>query len=91
MHLRISGQSESGSRHPFLRIPGSLSDLIIDLNAEIEERETQGTPFDYKRELKSPSAVRGLASDILPMYEKTLKRGRVSSFSEEWHKTADQG
>ena len=67
-----------------------LGDLIVDVNAELQEREEQGKIFDYKRELKSPTAVRNFAQQIVPMYEKALKRGRVSSFSEEWTKSDTQ-
>lgn len=61
-----------------------LGDLVVDLNAELQEKAETGAPFDYKRELKSPTAVKAFAQQIVPMYEKALRRGRVSSFSEEW-------
>ncbi|MGY0799054.1 AIPR family protein [Lysobacter sp. A286] len=60
-----------------------LSDLIIDMNAELEDREQAGTPFDYKRELKSPTAVKALAKQIIPSYEKAIRRNRATSFSSE--------
>jgi len=50
----------------------------------LQEKAETGAPFDYKRELKSPTAVKAFAQQIVPMYEKALRRGRVSSFSEEW-------
>lgn len=59
-------------------------DLIVDLNAELAEREEAGKPFDHKRELKSANAVRALRGDILPSYEKAVNRKRASSFTEEW-------
>lgn len=59
-------------------------DLIIDLNAELSEREESGKPFDHKRELKSISAVRLLRGQIIPGYQKALNRHRTSSFSDEW-------
>jgi hypothetical protein len=59
-------------------------DLIVDLNAEIADREEAGKPFDHKRELKSANAVRALRSDILPSYQKAIGRKRASSFTEEW-------
>lgn len=46
------------------------NDLIVDLNAELSEREEAGNPFDHKRELKSANAVRSLRGDILPSYQK---------------------
>ena len=59
-------------------------DLIVDLNAEIAEREEAGNPFDHKRELKSASAVRALRGNVLPSYQKAVSRRRASSFTEEW-------
>ena len=61
-----------------------LKDLLVDVNAELKEREHAGTPFDFKRELKGASAVRSFSQQIIPMYEKALNRGRVNSFSQEW-------
>jgi len=62
---------------------GIVADLIVDLNAEIDERSTAKNPFDHKRELKSPSAVRALAKQIIPSYEKAIRRDRATSFSSE--------
>jgi len=59
------------------------SDLVVDLNAEIRDREEANNPLDYKRELKSIMAVRALAKDIIPSYEKAIKRNRATSFSAE--------
>lgn len=59
-------------------------DLVIDLNAELEEREESGKPFDHKRELKSLTAVRALRNSIIPAYEKALRRKRATSFTDEW-------
>lgn len=61
-----------------------VDDLVIDFNAELKERAEEGRPFDHKRELKSPSAVRALRGEIIPGYEKALKRQRASSFTYEW-------
>jgi len=61
-----------------------LGDLIVDTNAELNERDSARKPIDFKRELKSPTAVRQLAQQIVPMYEKAVKRGRVRSFADEW-------
>ncbi len=61
-----------------------LRDLVIDLNAELEERDQSGIPFDYKRELKSPSASRAVMTAVVPMYEKAVTRGRASGFAAEW-------
>jgi len=67
-----------------------LSDLLVDLNAEVKEREESGNAFDYKRELKSPSAVRSLALNLLSSYAKLVKRGRTSSFGRDWEETGSE-
>lgn len=61
-----------------------VKDIVIDLNAEVRERAEAGTPFDYKRELKSPNPVRELARSIVPQYQKAVSRGRACSFGQEW-------
>ena len=66
-----------------------LRDIIIDLNAEVKEREEASNPLDYKRELKSPSPVRELTRNIIPQYQKAVKRGRASSFGKEWLESAE--
>lgn len=58
-------------------------DLIIDLNAEVSEREEAKTPFDHKRELKSPSAVKLMSRQLIPSYEKAIRRDRATSFTVE--------
>jgi hypothetical protein len=61
-----------------------IKDLIIDLNAEIRDREEKGALFDYKRELKSITAVRELSHSIMPSFQKAVERGRAKSFGSEW-------
>lgn len=72
-------------RHCAARV---LEDLIIDLNAELRDREEQGNPIDYKRELKSPRAVRALEKVIIPQYQKAVSRGRATSFGQEWESSS---
>lgn len=64
-----------------------MDDLIIDLNAELKEREELDEAFDYKREFKSPNPVRQLATNIISPYQKAVARSRATSFSEEWLST----
>ncbi len=61
-----------------------LDDLVIDLNAEIEERTTEANPYDYKRELKSPQSIRKLRQNIISVYQKAVARKRATSFGHEW-------
>jgi hypothetical protein len=60
-----------------------VDDLVVDLNAEMDEREQQHNPLDHKRELKSASAVRSLKGQIIPSYQKAIKRQRATSFGVE--------
>jgi hypothetical protein len=65
-----------------------LNDLVIDLNAEIDQRESSGNPLDYKRELKSPTAVKAIERNIISPYLMAVSRDRASSFSKEWEASA---
>ena len=62
-----------------------LGDLVIDLNAELRDREEAGNPFDYKRQFKSATSVRELGRVIIPQYQKAVQRDRATSFGAEWH------
>jgi hypothetical protein len=61
-----------------------IKDLVIDLNAEVRERAEAGSPFDFKRELKSPNAIRELGRSIIANYQKSVIRGRAYAFGTEW-------
>ena len=65
----------------FLRV---LEDLVIDLNAEVEEPVAAVTSFDYKRELKSPQSIRKLRQSIISSYQKAVTRNRANGFGDEW-------
>jgi len=67
-----------------------LSDLIIDLNAEMEKREGEGDPIDYKRELKSPNPVRTIVRNVISPYQMAVSRGRATSFADEWKSSAPE-
>jgi hypothetical protein len=65
-----------------------IQDIIIDLNAEVRDRNSTNNPLDYKRELKSPSAIRQLTKDIIPQYLKAVSRKRATCFGTEWAESA---
>ena len=65
-----------------------LNDLVIDLNAEIKQRQDSQNPLDYKREFKSPTAVKSLERSVIPPYQMAVSRKRAASFAEEWEKSA---
>jgi len=67
-------------------VAGVLQELIIELNYEVENREN-GTPFDYKRELKSQRDVKALDRTLTAGYVRMVTRGRVPSFGEQWRKS----
>ena len=69
-------------------VRGVLGDLIVDLNAEVQEREEARNPFDFKRDLKSADAVRKLGREIQALYSKAARRGRVDTFSTLWQASA---
>lgn len=54
-----------------------LNGLVYDLNGEIEDREDKGEDFEYKDVFKSPEKSRQLAKDVVGVYRKELKRGKV--------------
>ncbi len=58
-----------------------VSDLVIDLNAEVEEL---GEDFDYRDSLRDEKWVKKLNQKILTDHLKQVKRGRIQSFSDEW-------
>lgn len=64
-----------------------VKDLIIDLNAEVRDREQTGEKFDFKREFKSPNAIREISRSIIPQYQKAVSIGRACSFGMEWKKS----
>ncbi|MBZ0293611.1 MAG: AIPR family protein, partial [Anaerolineae bacterium] len=94
-----SGKLFCQNPHPFISsvdghnrlqdcIRSILQDLLIDLNHELRERDEAGNTFDYKRELKSPNAVRSIARSIVAGYEKQVARGRIPAFSDQWEDSA---
>jgi hypothetical protein len=63
-----------------------LKDLVVDLEAEVEERESAQGPLDFKRLLKTEKEVRILTKDVMTGYLKAIRRRRSASFTELWEK-----
>ena len=59
------------------QIPELLVGLVVDLNYEIKAKDQN---FDYKKDLKSPNAIRALASELFQSYEKDFLKGRAKGF-----------
>ena len=76
---RPNGQA--ALRRAFVHI---LEDIVMDLNAEVSERQEDGGMFDYKRELKSPQSMRKIERNIITMYRKAVARKRATGFGEVW-------
>ena len=58
-----------------------LNDIIIDLNAEIDDL---GEDFDYRGRLRDQDWVKELGRRLVGDYQKLVARGRIPSFSEDW-------
>ena len=56
------------------------------LDGEITRRN-KPDPFDFKRELKGPKAVRDLSSNVISQYEITIDSGLAPSFTDLWVKS----
>ena len=63
-----------------------LEDIITDLNGEIRDR---AEPLDYKRELKSASAIQKLTNAVVGTYQKLVSRKRIGTFNEEWNEAKE--
>jgi hypothetical protein len=59
-------------------------DLIVDLNAEVTDRQAIQGPLDFKRLLKTEKDVRSISKDIMTSYIKAVRRNRSPSFKELW-------
>jgi hypothetical protein len=62
-----------------------IDNVVSILDKEITRRNS-AQPFDYKRELKSPTAVRELESAVTSMYQVVLSNGYADSFGSWWAK-----
>lgn len=59
-----------------------INDLVIDLNAEVDDI---GADFDYRDKLRNAEWVRDLSKRVVTDHEKQVKRNRIPSFSQDWH------
>jgi hypothetical protein len=60
-----------------------IGDVIVDLNAEVDEF---GEDFDYRDKLRNEDWVIAINKTIVAEYTKLINRHRIHSFSEEWAK-----
>jgi hypothetical protein len=65
---------------------GILSDMVVDINAELKDIKEKEADFDYKSKLKSPEWSKTFSKAIVNSYEKLVQRERLESFEKEWTK-----
>jgi hypothetical protein len=62
--------------------------VVRILDSEVKRRDADSsTPFDYKRELKSPNSVREIRSTIVSHYQIAVDSKLAPTFSGEWKKS----
>jgi AIPR protein len=61
-----------------------VGDVVVDLNAEVEE---YGDDFDYRDKLRDQVWASELSKKVATDHLKLVKRGRINSFQDEWKKT----
>jgi AIPR protein len=59
-----------------------VGDVIVDLNAEVDEH---GKDFDYRDKLRESDWIKKLSKIVVADYSKLIQRGRIQSFSDEWN------
>ena len=75
---KVNNPSE---RKNILQISREIAEaLVVDLNYEIE---AAGVSFDYKRDFKSPEAVKDWRLKLLRSFEKDFRRKKVTGFGPE--------
>jgi len=68
---------------------GKLAQTLVRLlDAEINRRNTPENPFDFKRELKSLTAVRDIRSTVISQYQIAIDSGLAPRFEDLWKQSA---
>jgi len=62
-----------------------VGDVVIDLNAEVDE---YGDDFDYRDKLRDAVWVSSLSKKVATDHLKLVQRKRIKAFGEEWKKIA---
>src|SRR5207245_8866439 len=75
-----------GDRQRFRKcIDNIISDLVTDVNAEIEDA---GENFDYRGKLRDSEWVKKLAKSVVGDHLKMVARKKIQSFKDDWQKKA---
>ena len=62
---------------------------VVDiLGAEMKRRTDAGTPFDHKKDLKSPGRIRDVRSSVVPLYQMAVNSKFAQSFGTLWVNSA---
>jgi hypothetical protein len=89
---QVATQPEQFVKDPALRqalkacVQSILSDMVVDINADLAEMTAKDPEFDYKSKLKSNEWSKLFSRGIISSYEKLVQRKRVESFEVEWNK-----
>jgi hypothetical protein len=67
---------------------GNVAQVVLRLlNGEVRRRDANAkSPFDFKRELKSPNSVRDIRTTIVSQYQIAVDSKLAPTFSGEWNK-----
>lgn len=65
-------------------IAPTITVLVNVVAAELKRRADLGTPFDYKKDLKSKAAIKDMRSKVVPQYQTARNLGYVQSFQKQW-------
>ncbi len=74
-------EGRSRLRSCFQTIAG---EAIVDIDGELKERESNKSAIDYKRDLRSATAVNSLLRGVVDAYAKVVARGRTDGFGAPW-------
>ncbi len=78
----------TSGRQKFCSLIGSVcAEIIIDLNAEVDEdSERNQGEFYYRERLRDQAWVKATATKIAREYQKQIVRGRSDPLSVQWNK-----
>lgn len=74
-------RNENDRKHFQSCVRQIVNDVVVDLNAEVDE---YGEDFDYRDKLRDTEWVKKLSKTVVGEHIKLVNRKRIKSFSEEW-------
>ena len=70
-------------------VPRVVSDICGDLKTELRDRKEEGSVFEIKSDLKSATAAKELAKQVVAFYAKQVRRRPIFSFRAQWQDSED--